>query len=134
MGISKKKFKKQTKITGEELEAIKEAQKQTESEVKPKQLDANSLFQETTTKSNLREKREKLKADRFKAIEAAQTSKTETVLVKRFASKIENIKQRGLEDKVVKKPVKKEDLFGGELEDVWAEPTQIKSKKFEQYK
>lgn len=46
---------------------------------------AKLSFSTNVDKANLKQKREKLRADRFKAIEYATTSKTDTVLRKKFA-------------------------------------------------
>lgn len=72
-------------------------------------------------KSNLKQKREKLRADRFKAIEYNTTSKTDTVLRKRMAANAENRLKDGITIKKVPVSNRKinEDFDMGELEDIW---------------
>ena len=131
MGISKKKFK--AKLSKEEMEVLEEGlSKSNQPKLGKDKLDVNSMFQENVSKANLKLKREKLKADRFKRQEAATTSKTETVLVKRFVKGIATNEARGV--KPNKKTKLGDDFFGGELEDVWDTPSEVKSKKFEMYK
>ena len=72
---------------------------------------------------DLKKKREKLKADRFKAIEAATRSKVDEKLIKRYTEKLD---KRGIEKfKEAKETTfgskKKldEDEFGGSIGDLW---------------
>jgi hypothetical protein len=73
------------------------------------------LFSSNVGKGNLKEKREKLKADRFKAA-TYNESKVDARIVKRnlekMANKSKNPKQQ------VDRPSQIES-FGGELEDIW---------------
>lgn len=55
------------------------------------------LFVENVGKGDLRRKREKLRADRFKELERGTPSKTEQVLLKRLAKKRENREAAGIE-------------------------------------
>lgn len=71
---------------------------------------------------DLKKKREKLKADRFKEIENATFSKARDMLVKR--------EQRKASRRVPVKKTTEDD----ELMDLWGAPAEVKSVKFDQYK
>lgn len=87
-------------------------------------------------KTNLKQKREKLRDDRFKAIEYNTTSPTETVLRKRLAANAENRKKDGITLKKITVSNRKiDDEFEmGELEDIWGSERKVTSKKMESYK
>ena len=53
------------------------------------------MFKENISKSGLKHRREKLKANRFKAIQHEKNSVAESVLVKRFAKNLENKEAKG---------------------------------------
>lgn len=100
---------------------------------------ADSLFTTNIKKEGLKEKRQKLKADRFKEIEYNTTSKVDEKLIKRYANKMTNRETKGLEPvpkraKVAnrKKEMVDDDL--GDLDDIWATPNEVRSKKFQEYK
>ena len=81
------------------------------------------LFATNTGKGiDLKKRREKLKADRFKEIENATKSKTEEILVKRY-------KEKAARRVPVKKPTEEDEMM-----DLWGAPAEVKSKKFDQYK
>ena len=89
MVVSKKKLGKITKgvIKTEDTQIAFEEQ----NKAKMDKVNAAKLsFSTNVDKTNLKQKREKLRANRFKAIEYATTSKTEKVLRAKFASKAEN--------------------------------------------
>jgi hypothetical protein len=82
----------------------------------------------------LKTKREKLKADRFKEIEYARTSKTEQVLIKRLSATIDRKAAAGKDLGPQKKRKANEDeMYGGELEDLWSTPND-KSRRMTTYK
>ena len=87
-------------------------------------------------KENLKQKREKLRADRFKAIEYATTSKTETVLRKRAAQASENRKKDNITIKKVTVSNRKiDDEFEmNDLMDIWGEDRKLTSVKMESYR
>lgn len=129
MGLSKKKFKAQVKITDADLhqslvEASKKANMKT---VKPSKDD--DLFT-TNTKAgdDLHKRRTKLRADRFKQIEYSTRSKAEQMLVARYETKLDRLSRDKFEkkkrnDKMVfgSMPKINEDKeFGGELGDLWS--------------
>ena len=86
-------------------------------------LTDEQLFSTNVGAEGLKQKREKLKADRFKEIEHARTSKTEQVLIKRLSNTMERKAAAGMDPGPQKKRKATEDeLYGGELEDVWSTP------------
>jgi len=99
----------------------------------------DNLFTENTKKDGLKEKRAKLKADRFKEQKAEKTSKVDEKLVKRYATKMTRREEKGLEPvpkkaKITNRQFNEEDDFG-ELGDIWNEPQhEVKSKEFARYK
>ena len=128
MGKSKKKIRKSLKIDDEELRVTAEEMNRKSREAQMKNdLTGDDLFTTNTKKEGLKKVREKLKADRFKEEENRRTSKTETVLIKRLARKMENRKPAG------GKLTAEEEEFG-ELEDLWSQPRKITSVKHERYR
>ena len=132
------KNKKKAKLTNEELmdtvEFINNERREKEKNAK---IATEDLFTTNTAKDGLKAKREKLKADRFKETLQQRTSKTETVLIKRMVSKMENREKMGLEP-VKKSVIPKSRKFNhddtlGDLEDIWATPKEVVSKKFQRY-
>mmetsp|Transcript_35783 Transcript_35783/g.54835 ORF Transcript_35783/g.54835 Transcript_35783/m.54835 type:complete len:129 (-) Transcript_35783:907-1293(-) len=125
MGISKKKFKKKITMTEDEATQMAKAKAKSSAPAKKEGPTAN-LFSEVKDVTNLKKRREKLKADRFKEEKAAHTSKTDEVLVKKMIRKQVNRESMGLEPnpKRPKATLKNhtEDDFGGELEDLWSTP------------
>jgi hypothetical protein len=84
MGISKKKFSKGIKTTSEELAvAVEQIHNHADQKDKQAKLANQNLFTENTGKVGLKEKREKLKADRFKEQQDFKKSKTDELLIKR---------------------------------------------------
>ena len=65
-------------------------------------MKSDDLFTTNLSKENLKKKREKLKADRFKQIEYNTRSKVDEVLIKRMVGKMTRREAAGLE------PVKKQ--------------------------
>jgi hypothetical protein len=72
-------------------------------------------------KGNLKEKREKLKSDRFKPAKY-QSSSTEERIVKRNLEKLEN--KAHAPKRQVDKP-KSIGAFGGDLEDIWGDDGKV---------
>lgn len=86
-------------------------------------LTDDQLFSTNVAAGGLKTKREKLKADRFKEIEYARTSKTEQVLIKRLSAAIDRKAAAGKDQGPQKKRKANEDeMYGGELEDLWSTP------------
>lgn len=77
MGLSKKKTNKKIKITNDEvtqtIEDVHDLKKKEEEASKKVKLSNDELFS-TNIAKNFKEKREKLKKDRFKEIQYATTS------------------------------------------------------------
>ena len=97
MGVSKKKIRKQTKVSNDELIEQQEKINVNKRKVSTaKSIAGDSLFTENTKKSGLREQRKKLKADRFKAIEQNTTSQVDTKLVKREVIKAQRREEAGI--------------------------------------
>ena len=98
----------------------------------------NNLFSENTTKTNLKQVRAALKANRFKEEEHARTSKVDEKLIKRYARKQTIRESAGLQPipkrvKPTNRTYDETDDFGG-LEDIWGSTTEVKSKDFDHYK
>lgn len=140
MGISKKKIRKAVKGTAEEFAQTLENKLQADKAKQQALVSANNqdLFTANVSKVGLKAQREKLRADRFKQIQHSKTSKTEQVLVKRLASKMQNRERMGLEpvpkkQKTTANPLNQTDLE--DLQDLWGSPsTEAKSKKFQEFK
>ena len=137
MGLSKKKFRKNITVTNQEILGSMHQQEKKDQQLKEAELAKNSasLFVETTKVGSLKNKREKLKANRFKEHTDAHTSKTEEVLIKRIMKKMDNREAAGLEpnykrQKTSPTRVNEDEEFGGEVLDIWATPSVVKSKKF----
>jgi len=136
MGLSKKKFKKGIKSTFEGNQALLEdVHDRTNNEARQKEIGSKELFTTNTKKEGLKEKREKLKADRFKQIEYNTTSKVEEKLVKRYSTRQTRREAKGLEpipkrQKVQNRTEKMDDDDLGDLADIWATPKEIKSLEF----
>jgi len=140
MGLAKKKAKKQLKIDEDELmEQVHHTNRQKNDEKLKAQVGAGSLFTENKGKEGLKEKREKLKADRFKQEQHSKASKVDEMLIKRYATKQARRETKGLEP-VQKKAAVTNRKFNetedfGELEDIWAKPSEVYiSPSFQKYK
>ena len=122
MGISKKKLKQKTKIENAELQNTLRKQAKEANAVK---VDAD-LFTSNTKADDLKNKRQKLKADRFKQIEEATQSKSEDKLIKKYVNKLERMgkdKFKAAKEKTFgSKKALKDAEFGGELENIWGAP------------
>lgn len=97
----------------------------------------DDLFVENVGKGDLKRKREKLRADRFKEISRGTPSKTEQVLVKRLTKRIERREAAGIvmpKKKGQKTKDEAEDDELGGLEDLWAAPAEVKSKRMDAWK
>ena len=140
MGISKKKFRRGIKETFEEKQAvIEQIQADQADKLKEKHIQDSQLFSSNTKKDGLKEKRAKLKEDRFKEIERSTKSRAEEKLINRYARKMTNRESMGLEpipkrQKVANRKPKMEDDDLGDLDDIWATPSEIKSLKFHAFK
>lgn len=140
MGLSKKKFRKRIKEEPEDyLESKKKSSDKRGQDALPENRlgSTGALFTENTGKGELKKRREALRADRFKEKERATISKTDQLLIKRVIQKEQNRAAAGIELPVKKSKrsqaqVDKEEL--GELDDLWAAPKEVKSKKFEAWK
>ena len=135
MVVSKKKLNKQTRavIKTEDTQIAFEAHNKAKVDI----ANASKLsFSTNVDKSNLKQKREKLRADRFKAIEYNTTSKTDTVLRKKIVQAAENRLKDGITIKKVAISNRNDNLeFDmGELEDIWGSEVKVKSNKMESYK
>ena len=127
---SRKKLKRGLKITEEEinetLDAVVEERRQTNKKAKLGkgiEIKDEDLFATNTGKGiDLKKRREKLKADRFKEIENATKSKACDKLIKREEMKAS---RRG----PIKKPTEEDELY-----DVWGAAAEVRSVKFDQYK
>lgn len=136
MGISKKKFRKQVKAPAEEYMATAEA-KRAGPAAELEEAQMNDLFAENTGKGDLSKKREKLRQDRFKEVSRGNPSKTEQILIKRLAQQKENRETAGIvlprkKSQKTKNEIEDEELGG--LQDLWAAPAEMKSKKFDSWK
>jgi hypothetical protein len=116
MGVSKKKTRKQTKITSEEVQDIVEKVHAKRQKKEPLVITDDQLFSMNVGKGNLKEKREKLKADRFKAPTHFNRSSVDEKIVKYNLDKM--VRKASNSVKQIDKPAKL-GLFGGELEDIW---------------
>ena len=135
MGLSKKKFKKHTKINQEVLEATLQGASKKSHEKLTKFTD-DMLFTTNTSAmgkdgqkkgADLKRTREKLKEDRFKQIEKATRSKGEEILIKRFQAKPETAFKK-------QKPITDYEENFGDLQDLWGETREVKPVKFQEYK
>ena len=115
MGVSKKKTRKQTKITSDEVLDMVEKVHSKKQKKETLVISDAQLFSSNVGKGNLKEKREKLKADRFKAPTHNRSSVDEKI-VKRNLDKM--VRKASNSVKQQDKP-KQLELFGGELEDIW---------------
>jgi hypothetical protein len=115
MGVSKKKTRKQTKITSDEVLDLVEKVHAKKQKKETLVISDDQLFSMNVGKGNLKEKREKLKADRFKAPTHNRSSVDEKI-VKRNLDKM--VRKASNSVKQQDRP-KQLELFGGELEDIW---------------
>jgi hypothetical protein len=113
MGVSKRKNRKLTKITDDDVrETIEKVQ--SKKKTLPKISDAK-LFSTNMGKGNLKEKREKLKADRFKAPTYTKSGVDERII----KMKIDKMTRKALNPEQQVDAPKRIEEFGGELEDIW---------------
>jgi hypothetical protein len=89
MGVSKKRTRKQTKITNEEVHDMVDKVYAKKQKKEPLVISDDKLFSMNVGKGNLKEKREKLKADRFKA-PTHNRSSVDDRIVKRNLDKMAN--------------------------------------------
>lgn len=81
MGVSKKKLRKQTKgITSEDVQETLERAHNKKQKKDSLVISDAALFSSNVGKGNLKEKREKLKADRFKAPTYAKSNVDERIV------------------------------------------------------
>lgn len=140
MVLSKKKLKKQTKSINEtdNLELVAQ-NKANEIKMAALKMTNDELFKSNTSGGEgLKQKREKLKANRFKEILDSKTSKTEEVLIKRYMATMARKEAAGLapvqkRQKVSNRVVREDEQYGGELEDIWSTGPVLRSKTHERY-
>ena len=126
--MAKGKHKKKNKLRGNPedlMETVEWMHKQREA--KEAKIDDAALFTTAVNKDGLKEKRTKLRADRFADVKNDKTSKVDETLIKRHIARMENREKQGL-DPVAPKVIPRSRKFNehdelGDLEDIWAAPS-----------